>query len=123
MDPVEPFGFLSPGPYAEGHPNLFGFQLRPAHVVEDDGRFYDPGFAPLCRHQAQGVLVGHPGEGLVPPDRQVGSANLLMQAFGRNQILFMPRTGDVVSAELATGNGPFPSIAPLPSNLPRKRDR
>jgi len=47
----------------------------------------------------------------------------LMQAFGRNQILFMPRTGGVVSAELATGNGTFPSIAPLPSNLPQKRDK
>jgi len=43
-----------------------------------------------------------------------------MQAFGRNQNLFEPRTGGVVSAELATGNGRIPAIAPLPSNLPPK---
>jgi len=44
-----------------------------------------------------------------------------MQAFGRNQILFEPRTGGVVSGESATGNGHIPPTAPLPSNLPRRR--
>ena len=46
-----------------------------------------------------------------------------MQAFGRNQILFEPRTGAVVSAELATGNELILPIAPLPSNLPQMRRR
>jgi hypothetical protein len=46
-----------------------------------------------------------------------------MQAFSRNQKATEPGTGGVVSAELATGNGPFPLIAPLPSNLPRKKDK
>jgi len=32
----------------------------------------------------------------------------LMQASGRNQIWFEPRTGGDVSAELATGNGLLP---------------
>jgi len=46
-----------------------------------------------------------------------------MQAFGRNQIRVEPRTGGVVCAEHATGNGLLLAIAPLPSNLPRRRRR
>jgi len=46
-----------------------------------------------------------------------------MQASGRNQIWFEPRTGAVVSAELATGNGLILATAPLPSNLPQMRRR
>jgi len=46
-----------------------------------------------------------------------------MQSFGRKQMLFEPRTGGVVSGELATGNGLLLVIAPLPLNLPRTRDK
>jgi len=46
-----------------------------------------------------------------------------MQAYGRNQSLLEPRTGGVVSGESATGNGHLPPTAPLPSNLPHKRDK
>jgi hypothetical protein len=46
-----------------------------------------------------------------------------MQAYGRNQTPFEPRTGGVVSGESATGNGLLLPTAPLPSNLPRRRRR
>ena len=47
VDPVEPFGLLSPGPHPESDLDLFGRQLRPAHIMQYDGRFHDSGFAPL----------------------------------------------------------------------------
>jgi hypothetical protein len=36
-----------------------------------------------------------------------------MQAFGRNETLFEPGSGGVVSAELATGNGHFLLTEPI----------
>jgi hypothetical protein len=44
-----------------------------------------------------------------------------MQASPRNQSLFEPRPGGVVSGESATGNGLIPPTAPLPLNPPRRR--
>jgi hypothetical protein len=43
-----------------------------------------------------------------------------MQAYGRNQSLFEPKTGSMVPGESATGNGLTPPTAPLPSNLPEQ---
>jgi hypothetical protein len=44
-----------------------------------------------------------------------------MEASGRQQRQFEPRTGSVVSGESATGNGLVPPTAPLPLNLLRRR--
>ena len=44
-----------------------------------------------------------------------------MQALGRNQRLFEPGPGGVVSGEPATGNGLIPPTAPLPLKPPRRR--
>ena len=46
-----------------------------------------------------------------------------MQTYNPNQILIEPGLGGVASLESATGNGPLLPIAPLPSNLPQRRDK
>ena len=47
MDAVKPFGFFAAGPDPEGYFDLVRGKFRPAHIVENDGRFYDPPVAPF----------------------------------------------------------------------------